>query len=138
MNLKIIPARTASDCENDYDRELWLKFARRITKNPFVQNFLALRDGGKCAWCGEMILDAGDVHHTTYEHACSFAGTIEIRQQTVQRHAKKRKAPDCESCKAADQARFAACMSKLVLVHPLCNMEISAHQPATGAGDAAQ
>lgn len=129
MNLKIIPARAAADCEKDYDREPWLKFARRIIRNPYVKAFLAQRDGGKCAWCGGAIPDDGGVHHTTYAHSCTFAGTIEVRQQTVQRHAKKRMAPDCERCRADSQARFDACMSKLVLVHHLCNKEISEQHP---------
>jgi len=132
MNLKIIPARKAADCEKNYNRELWLKFARRITKNAFVKEFLALRDSGTCAWCGEKIADAGNIHHTAYDHSCSFAGIIIVRQQTVQRHSKKREVPDCERCKAENQERFDACMGKLVLVHPLCNMAISAHQPEGG------
>ena len=132
MNPKIIPPRKASDCEKSYDRELWLKFARRITKNAFVEKFLAHRDLGKCAWCGDKIIGTGQIHHTTYDHCCSFAGTIIIRQQTVQRHARKREVPDCERCKADDQARFYACMEKLVLVHQLCNKEISESQAAGG------
>ncbi|HBA60912.1 MAG TPA: hypothetical protein DCZ92_08845 [Elusimicrobia bacterium] len=129
MDLKIIPAKSAADCEKNYDKELWRKFARRIIRNPFVRNFLAQRDLGVCAWCGEKMLEDGDIHHTTYDHACSFEGTIVVRQQTVQRHSRKRQAPDCARCKAADQARFDVCMGKLVLVHPLCNKEISATQP---------
>jgi hypothetical protein len=125
MDLKIIPARTAADCEKDYDKALWLKFARRIIRNQYVKDFLAQRDGGKCAWCGGVITDGGGVHHLTYAHTCTFAGTIEVRQQTVQRHAKKRTAPDCQRCQADNKARFDACMTKLVLVHHLCNKEIS-------------
>jgi hypothetical protein len=138
MNPKIIPTRKASDAEKDYSREHWLKFARRITKNSFVQNFLALRDQGLCAWCGEKIADTGDVHHTTYEHSCSFPGTIIVRQQTVKRHARKREVPDCERCRADNQARFDGCMGKLVLVHKTCNMEISGHRPADGTEPAAE
>ncbi|MDD2806485.1 MAG: hypothetical protein PHV33_13115 [Elusimicrobiales bacterium] len=135
MNLKIIPARAALDCEKNYDTKLWRKFARRITKNAFMAKALALRDAGVCAWCGGKIADTGEIHHTTYDHSCTFAGTIVVRQQTVQRHAKKREIPDCERCKADNQARFEACLGKLVLVHKHCNIEISAHT-ASGAGDA--
>ena len=135
MNLKIIPARKAADCEKNYKAELWRKFARRITKNAFVEKALTLRDAGTCAWCGEKIAGPGEIHHTTYDHACAFAGTIIIRQQTVQRHAKKREIPDCERCKADSQARFDACMGKLVLVHKHCNIEISAHGEGTGAAE---
>lgn len=130
MNLKIIPARTAPDCEKNYDAALWRKFARRITKNAFMAKALALRDADICAWCGGKIADTGEIHHTTYDHSCTFPGTIIIRQQTVQRHAKKREIPDCESCKADNQARFADCLGKLVLVHKHCNIEISARQAA--------
>jgi len=137
MNLKIIPARTAADCEKGYDRELWARFARRIIRNPFVKDFLAQRDGGKCAWCGENITDGVGVHHTSYDHSCTYDGTIEVRQQTVQRHAKKRMAPDCRSCRGDSQARFDACMSKLVPVHSLCNKEISGQHPQGGTGQAA-
>jgi hypothetical protein len=136
MNLKIIPARQASDCEKNYKAELWRKFARRITKNAFVEKALALRDAGKCAWCGGQITGPGEIHHTTYDHSCTFAGTIIVRQQTVQRHAKKREVPDCERCRADSQARFDACLEKLVLVHKLCNIEISARQPGGGTGAA--
>lgn len=136
MNLKIIPARTALDCEKNYDAELWRKFARRITKNAFMAQALALRDAGICAWCGGKIDDTGEIHHTSYDHSCAFPGTIIVRQQTVQRHAKKREIPDCESCKADNPARFADCLGKLVLVHKHCNIEISAHQAANGAGSA--
>jgi hypothetical protein len=133
MNLKIIPVRKAVDCEKDYDRERWLKYARRIKKNPYVQASLALRDKDECAWCGGKITDGGDVHHISYDHACSFAGTIVVRLQTVQRHARKREVPDCERCRASDQVRFDACMNKLVLVHKLCNLEISKQQQEGGA-----
>lgn len=135
MNLKILPAQAAADCEKNYDRELWLKYARRITKNPFVVDFLSLRDAAKCAWCGQKITGIADIHHTTYDHACSFAGTIIVRQQTVQRHSRKREAPDCERCQADNKARFDACMGKLVLVHPLCNKEISGTRPADNKKD---
>lgn len=128
MNLKIIPARKAADCEKNYDREPWLRFARRLRKNPFVEKFLSLRDQGCCAWCGGKSPEAGDVHHTSYDHSCTFPGTITVREQTVQRHARKREVPDCERCRADNKERFETCMGKLVLVHPLCNMEISAQQ----------
>lgn len=130
MDLKILPVLKAADCEKNYEHEPWHKFARRITRNPFVKSFLAQRDAGKCAWCGETITGAGDIHHTTYNHSCTFAGTIIVRQQTVQRHARKREVPDCEKCMADNQARFEACMGKLVLVHQRCNIEISAQQAA--------
>lgn len=129
MNLKIIPAREALDCEKDHDVDRWRKFARRVTKNPYVQAFLAQRDQDECAWCGQKITDGGDVHHTTYDHDCSFPGTIVVRQQTVQRHSRKREVPDCERCRAGDEVRFDACMKRLVLVHKLCNIEISKHKP---------
>lgn len=135
MNPKIIPARLAQDCEKNYDSGHWRKFARRITKNAFMAQALALRDAGVCAWCGGQIADTGEIHHTTYEHSCAFPGTIIVRQQTVQRHAKKREIPDCERCRADSQARFEACLGKLVLVHKLCNIEISAYT-ANGAGGA--
>ena len=138
MNLKIISPRKAADCEKDYDRERWLKFARRIKKNPYVQTSLALRDEDECAWCGEKIADGGDVHHISYDHACSFAGTIVVRLQTVQRHARKREVPDCERCRASDQVRFDACLGKLVLVHKLCSIEIAKHQPAGAEGAAGE
>ena len=129
MNLKIIPPRKADESVKDYDRERWLMYARRITKNPFVLKTLALRDMGKCAWCGEKILYGAGIHHTTYDHFCSFAGTITVRMQTVQRHARKRIVPDCERCRSDNHARFDACISKLVIVHQLCNIEISNHPP---------
>ena len=138
MNLEIIPARKASDCEKDYDLGRWRKFARRITKNSYVRNFLAQRDSEVCAWCGQKIADGGDIHHTTYAHDCSFAGTMIVRQQTAQRHSRKREVPDCERCRASDEVRFGACMSKLVLVHQLCNRDISAHQPAAGPADSGE
>ena len=125
MNLKIVPAREALDCERDHDVDAWRRFARRVTRNVYVREFLALRDNGLCAWCGVKIAEGGDIHHTTYDHACSFAGTITVRQQTAQRHARKREAPDCEKCRADNQARFDVCMGKLVLVHQFCNIEIS-------------
>ena len=136
MNLKIIPVRKAAECEKDYDAARWRRFARRITKNPYVRNFLAQRDSQVCAWCGQKIAEGGDIHHTTYAHDCSFAGTIVVRQQTAQRHSRKREVPDCERCRASDEVRFGACMSKLVLVHQLCNIEISASQPGGGAAAA--
>lgn len=91
---------------------------------------MALRDNGLCAWCGGKITSGADIHHTTYDHACSFACTIIINQQTEQRHARKREVPDCEKCRADNQVRFDVCMAKLVLVHQLCNIEISKHKPA--------
>lgn len=137
MDLSILPALKAADCEKNYDRELWLKFARRITRNTFVKAFLLQRDQGKCAWCGEKIIEGGDIHHTSYAHSCSFAGTIIVRQQTVQRHSRKREVPDCERCRADNQARFDTCMGKLKLVHQLCNIEISKQAASAGPGNAA-
>lgn len=105
--------------------EAWRNFAQRITKNPFVKEHLLRRDGNKCAWCNGTLGETVQVHHISYNHACTFQTTIWIDRPTEKRPARTALIPDCKSCKQQDEGRFQHCMNKLVLVHGICNKNIS-------------
>jgi hypothetical protein len=125
MNSKIIPKDSYSTCKNSFEKGLWLNYARRITRNEFVLNYLLNRDGRLCSWCNKKMIKDPIIHHNTYEHVCSFNRYIYYDRPTEKRPNRKARTPDCDSCKNRNFDRFKECMDKLVLVHGLCNREIS-------------
>ena len=113
--------------------EAWLNFARRITKNPFVKQHLALR-GNTCAYCSWPLNASYVVHHIDYDHTCSYPGTVRFLNATAKRPNRSDKAPDCETCKLVQEKAFLSCMVRLALVHKLCNMKISVPQSRDQCG----
>jgi len=127
MNKTIIPELCRSTARKNVivDIEAWKNFAQRITKNQFVKAFLLQRDGTKCSWCHKDIHEIKIIHHTTYDHCCSYNVVIRIPSPTYKHRNKTRVVPDCKSCKENSIERFINCMDKLVLVHSNCNKSIS-------------
>lgn len=127
MNESIVPNLSRANAREKITVQLeqWKNFAQRITKNPFVKNFLFERDRKYCAWCDKKLEGVNVIHHTTYEHHCDYGKAIRISSPTVSRPNKTRLVPDCKSCNAENNDRFLACMSKLVVVHLFCNKKIS-------------
>jgi len=131
MNAILIPLVPQQHVKNNYLHQLdaWRNFAQRITKNPFVKEFLLQRDGHTCAWCNNELKENFQVHHICYQHSCSYGARIKLSYPTKNRLDKIRTVPDCENCKKENESRFMTCMNKLVLVHGLCNKEIAQTNP---------
>jgi len=127
MNKEIVPFLSQKQAKEStgVDIESWRNFAQRITKNPFVKEFLLRRDGNKCGWCQNEIKQNRIVHHITYEHSCSYNIVIQIPSPTDKYPNKTRVVPDCKNCKEDNSNRFMSCMEKLVLVHGMCNKIMS-------------
>jgi hypothetical protein len=127
MNNNITPTLTRAVAREKYrnDIESWKNFAQRITKNPFTKTYLFERDGEKCAWCQKPLYGQSIIHHVTYEHCCTYPKVIRVASPTENNPFKTRVVPDCKSCKENNSDRFMACMSKVVLVHNICNKKIA-------------
>jgi len=127
MNKDIIPEVCRSAASKNFmaDIEGWRNFAQRITKNPFVKDFLLERDGNTCSWCNNVLQEIKIIHHTTYNHCCTYNKVIRITSSTVNNPHGTRLVSDCKSCKEENDGRFMACVEKLVLVHSFCNKIIA-------------
>ena len=127
MKKEIIPLLSRKEVKESIvaNIEAWRNFAQRITKNPFVKAFILERDGNACSWCYKNLHEVKIIHHTAYDHICNYNKLIRISSPTVNNPNKTRLVPDCESCKQENNDRFMVCMSKLVLVHSICNKRIS-------------
>ncbi len=127
MNKAIIPKIDPQIARAAYNEIEWKNFALRITKNPFVKEFLLQKDGNSCQWCNKPMNDNIIIHHISYEHSCTFGKVIEINRATEKRPNKVAVVPDCKLCKEGNEDRFNTCISKLALVHSGCNWIISKH-----------
>lgn len=122
---EIIPKNSYSDFKK-YPKSLpWLNFSSRITKNPFVKEYLLKRDGRYCKWCKKAFIKEPVIHHLDYNHECSFNQNITV--SCLKKTGKKgtRNTPNCELCMLENINAFKSCMSRLVLVHDYCNYSIS-------------
>lgn len=125
MNNQIINKFPRSAFKGKYERQSWLNFSSRITKNPFMLNFLAKRDGNKCGWCGGVMKANATIHHLSYDHFCASNEIIKVERPTEKRPDRQSKVPDCESCCNSDTRIFLLCAEKLALVHRICNKKIA-------------
>jgi len=123
----IIPELSSAEARKNFTSNLepWRNFAQRITKNPFVKTFLLKRDGAMCSWCHRDLREIQIIHHTSYDHWCSYNKVLRIGCSTKNRPNKTRIIPDCKGCKEENDDRFLNCMDKLTLVHRVCNKKIS-------------
>lgn len=123
MNKNIIPKTGSMDAKLKIDdEESWLKFARKITKNPFVLNYLLERDEYNCQWCFQKASQKNVIiHHKDYEHVCAYNKTRKYSRPTEKRPNKKVTVPDCESCKKENEKMFESCVDRLAIVHRVCN-----------------
>ncbi len=101
--------------------EAWKNFARRITRNPFVNEYLRHRDGEVCQLCKGNLRVGVVIHHKDYDHVCSFNKTIRLEHPTEKRPNRTNLTPDCESCSRESQGTFMSCMQRVVLLHTGCN-----------------
>jgi hypothetical protein len=106
----------------DQDLAEWKLFAARITRNPFVRDYLQQRQEHCCPWCGGSTRSGYHlaVHHLDYEHVCGFPKTI---TPMGKRRALK-SVPDCQSCSIQASNLFSECMRRICLVHHGCHQEI--------------
>lgn len=134
MNSSIIPPVSSTEAKKSYEDniEAWKNYAQRITKNPFVKSFLLKRDDYKCPCCERSLSNNSQVHHSSYNHICTFNVVIRVDSPTPHNPHKTRLVPDCQSCRKQDEYRFAACMSKLAQVHPLCNKKVYDYSAVSG------
>jgi hypothetical protein len=78
-----------------------------------------------CPWCERRIkTSALQLHHIDYEHCCVYTDLIKIPNPTPKRPNRVNKVPDCEKCYSKNPTAFSNCISRVVPVHNLCNMEI--------------
>lgn len=125
--LKIVPSISSFEARARHPIDLWMLFARRFQRHPFVRSLVIARDAKKgCPWCNKPFakLDTTQVHHIDYDHHCQFAGRVEIPTPTAKRPNRKFKGPDCERCRITNSDAFTGCMSRVILVHGLCNSQI--------------
>ena len=112
---------------NKYD--YWISYARRVTRNSFVKKFLFDRQKGICPYCKEPIknLEKARIHHIDYMNLCIYPKDdfVEIPHPTPKRPNKTAKVSKCKECFVSNKEQFLLCMSKLALVHSLCNKNIS-------------
>lgn len=126
MNYNIIPllgsAEAAAEHEN---KEAWRAFSSRTTKNPFLKEFLRIREDNQCAWCNRTYpLHGFQVHHIDYDHECYYGKMIEIPNPTEKRPGRTSKIADCESCHRDRTDLFNDCAKRLTTVHNSCNRTI--------------
>lgn len=124
MNNKVINKFPRSAFKDKYERQSWLNFSSRITKNLFMLDFLVKRDGIKCSWCGNVMKAKPTIHHISYDHFCSYDKIVKVKRPTEKRPDRQSKVPDCQSCYKTDKQRFLLCAEKLALVHRMCNVKI--------------
>jgi hypothetical protein len=119
----LIPELSYSAAKAKYaDSDAWHLFARQITRNPFVQDYLQKRQAHRCPWCALSVIgNIGiQIHHIDYDHVCGFGQTI-----VVQRLTRKATVPDCRSCMTLHPELFQSCMKRLRLIHGRCNRQIA-------------
>jgi 5-methylcytosine-specific restriction endonuclease McrA len=109
--------------------DFWISYSRRITKNPFVKEYLFQRQKGICLYCHKPIKDIkkAHIHHIDYMNICIYPKNdyIEIPHPTPQRPNRTAKISKCEICFKENKEQFLKCISKLALVHSVCNKNIS-------------
>ena len=96
---------------------------RRASGNPFMREAQLARTRSRCAYCGRLLSAVGgsfNIHHRTYEHACSYPDPVTVDVVRVRHGEPKpghKKTPPCERCSDEQLDAFAACLELLI---PLC------------------
>ena len=100
MNELLIPAMGSEQAKKSFEKGKWKNFARRLTKNPFMKEYVFERVNGLCPWCGKPLrkrnLHGFHVHHIDYFHQCKTSAFIEVPSPTEKRPDRKYKVPHCE------------------------------------------
>ena len=128
MNELLIPAMGSEQAKKSFEKGKWKNFARRLTKNPFMKEYVFERVNGLCPWCGKPLrkrnLHGFHVHHIDYFHQCKTSAFIEVPSPTEKRPDRKYKVPHCEDCKNTTPLACEECVRRVVAVHKLCNRDI--------------
>lgn len=126
MNYSIIPELGSKEAgEKRSNKEAWKTFCRRVTKNPFIKEYLRNRENNRCTWCNKTYPPHGfQVHHIDYDHECRYGVIIEVPNPTEKRPARTTKVADCETCYINNPEYFLECVSRLTTVHQSCNSTI--------------
>jgi hypothetical protein len=123
----LIPIMSSGEARGRHQREPWLMFARRMQRHPYVRSFLMSRDSGHCCPCCDQPLWLHQrllLHHTDYDHHCQSTRRVEFPTPSERNPNRTFRGPDCEACHAENPAAFNSCVSRLVMVHGLCNARI--------------
>ncbi|WP_199200612.1 MULTISPECIES: HNH endonuclease [unclassified Nitratiruptor] len=108
--------------------DYWISYARRVTRNKFVKDYLYKRDNGVCPYCNKKVdIDEAVVHHKDYMNVCIYHKDdyVLIDNPTSKRPSRKAKISKCHLCKQENQEKFLDCMNRLTLIHQICNKRIS-------------
>jgi len=126
------PSVTYRDAKDYYTRkglyDYWISYSRRVTRNKFVKEYLYNRDNGICPYCKRKLdIDKAVIHHKDYMNTCIYHQDdyFVIDNPTSKRPNRKAKISKCQLCQKENPNKFLDCMSRLVLVHSICNKRIS-------------
>ncbi len=119
---RLIPGLFSWEAQEKHKRRAkqWENYARRITRNPKIKDYLWARSLD-CAYCKLPIRKDAQVHHITYDHFCKTAQTVTVHDPTFNAPDRTAIAPDCQACWRDTPQKFHDCARRLALVHPLCN-----------------
>lgn len=108
--------------------DYWISYARRITRNKYVKEYLYKKNNGVCPYCHKKLnIDSSVIHHKDYMNVCLYPQSdyILIDNPTPKRPHRKAKISKCQLCKELNKEKFLHCMDRLELVHSICNKKIS-------------
>ncbi len=116
----LIPYMLSNDAKQknkSYQSE-WVKFARKMQKNPYMKEYIFSRHKGRCQWCKKNIQNEFVLHHVDYDHICRHPHNIRISSSNKRTHLN---IPDCENCCKTNRQLFMECARRVACVHNLCN-----------------
>ena len=128
FNLKIVNEDNLSEMKKKYNNSLaWKCYASRLTKNPFLREYLYKKYNGRCQFCGKPLKNNYQIHHVSYDKECLHPNSIvEVPHPTPKRPNATRKVPDCANCDNIE-----SCTSTLRPVCAICNKNIWIINPET-------
>ena len=123
-----VPKHSQRDYENVFRRtsyyEQWIMYSRMMQGNPYVKNYLARRQEGKCLFCGKKLFEDMNyniVHHRDYMNLCgqhdSKATLVRYPKPTKRNPDKTILVPNCAYCKWHTIDDFDDCIDNKVYVH---------------------
>ncbi|OMF51000.1 hypothetical protein [Paenibacillus peoriae] len=126
MNYKIVPLLGIEEVRAKYGSKLsWKIFVSKTTKNPFLKEYLRLREDNRCSWCNKSYpLHGFQIHHTDYDHECNYGKLIKVPNPTEKRPDRTSEVADCESCHTNRIDLFKECVNRLTTVHISCKRTI--------------
>jgi hypothetical protein len=121
--LRLVPVLKKQAARKKYNNnEAWQNYAEQAQANPFMRSHLYKAQSKTCMACKRRLSEADyQIHHTTYDHTCSFHGKIVV----IMAKGRNRSLPDCESCFQENPERFQKCACKLCAVHGRCNKRLN-------------